>query len=367
MDMIYIRMLGGFHLSVNGVSMDDRLARTPKGLLMLQHLLLRGDLIKAPEMAQLLSLASVSALKTLVSRTRDLLADMSPALAACLATGVGGYYWQDDPQVQVDFLCFERQAPALAECQELTDETRAALEACMALYQGDLLGDMAQQEWLADRSSALQKQYTALIHRYLDLLQKAEEVPDMVRVCRTALTLLPFNEALHVRLSQALQAVSHPGMPAARGYHEQLIHSGKTLDDGISHLRTSLVQPHNRQAIICTLDMLRLVCELTIRGLDRTGLSLYLGLFMISGQDGEHINQLKMDNVAESLVQHFASGLRRGDVVCRVSENQVAVLLPTASEPSARIALERISRNYLGQEHIIQEEIILTYRLAKLT
>lgn len=363
MDTIRIRMLGGFHLSVNDVSMDEKLDRTPKGQLMIQHLLLRGELIKTPEMAQLLSLASVSALKTLVSRTRDLLDAMSPALASCLATGVGGYYWQDDPQVQVDFTDFERGATSLLGCHQLTDDARAAFDSCMALYQGDLLGEMAQQEWLAARSSSLQKLYTDLVHHYLDLLQEIRDTQELIRVCRAALVMLPFNEALHLRLADVMMN----GSAAGSSYHQLLLQYGKSLEDGIAQLRTSLIQPHNRQAIICSPNMLRQVCELTIRGLDRTGLSLFLVLFMISGKEGVQLSANAMDKIADSLVHHFASGLRRGDVVCQVSENQVAVLLPTASEHSARIALERISRNYLAQEQPDQDPIILTYRLTKLT
>ena len=42
MDKIQIRMLGGFHVFVNGVAVDEQVLKTKKGCMLLQYLILKA-------------------------------------------------------------------------------------------------------------------------------------------------------------------------------------------------------------------------------------------------------------------------------------------------------------------------------------
>lgn len=368
MDQLSIRMFGGFHLDLNNVSQDAALARSPKGQHLMQLLLLRsGETIPAPELINLLHLATPIALKTLVSRTRSLLAAIHPLLAECIATGSGGYYWDQTLPVDVDMLRFQRIAEKICVCHTLTTETRSQFEEALALYDGDLLGYSTGSELLAAKITAMQSLYLSLVLRYLNLLQEADEIDDMVRVCSAAANLMPFNETLHLRMAEILiRAGRSDTEKDALYYQRQVLDTSKTLDDSIAQLQRELGRTVRNHAFICDRSMLKDVAGLMLRMLDRSERSLYLGLIMLSTTSPNQLSPLQSDTLLEGLVRHLSQNLRRSDVVCRTGDMQVAVLLSTPSTDITRMILERITVNYLRQDNEMDSSCFLSYRLIEL-
>ena len=110
---VQIKMLGGFHVFADGVVCDDKICKTKKGSMLLQYLILqRGKSVPCIELYEALwpndeSSNPENALKTLVSRTRSLLATISKELPSCIATNRGSYRFNAIENCEVDNYEFE--------------------------------------------------------------------------------------------------------------------------------------------------------------------------------------------------------------------------------------------------------------------
>ena len=106
--MIHVRLLGGFHVDVDGRTADSTLAKSPKGIALMQYLMLhQGGSVPARRLMEIMwpnetSTSPEGALKTLVSRLRTILTQVDPVLASCLVTARGGYRWETQNGVTVD-------------------------------------------------------------------------------------------------------------------------------------------------------------------------------------------------------------------------------------------------------------------------
>ena len=142
---VHIAMLGGFHIYVDGESMDQLVSKSRKGMLLLQYLALQhGESVPIYRLIDALwsgesSSNPESALKTLVSRLRVMLAQVSPALAACIVTERGSYRWVTQNGVTVDLYEFEELEHRLNGCTALTPQSRADYQQVLRLYTGNLL------------------------------------------------------------------------------------------------------------------------------------------------------------------------------------------------------------------------------------
>ena len=90
MGHVQINLFGSFHVERDGKSVDEQLARSPKGMLLMQYLILAPrQTAEAKTLMQVMwpeenSTSPDTALKTLISRQRALLREISPELALSL-------------------------------------------------------------------------------------------------------------------------------------------------------------------------------------------------------------------------------------------------------------------------------------------
>lgn len=128
-ETVRINLLGSFHIYRGADSMDALVGKSRKGMMLLQFLALQhGENVPVYRLIETLwngegSSNPESALKTLVSRLRVILAQVSPALAACIVTERGSYRWVTQPGVSIDLYEFEELEKRLSTCTELTEES----------------------------------------------------------------------------------------------------------------------------------------------------------------------------------------------------------------------------------------------------
>lgn len=192
-EQVRICMLGEFHITCDGRNVDDIVNKSRKGMALLQYLVLQhGESVPVFRLIEALwandtSSNPESALKTLVSRLRVILGQVSPALSHCLHTERGSYRWSPEPGVTVDVYDFEALEAELSACETLDEASQAGFRQAMALYAGNLLHGSVQEEWIMGRSAVLHDAYLRLIYRYLALLGEKENYTEIINVCRTAL------------------------------------------------------------------------------------------------------------------------------------------------------------------------------------
>jgi DNA-binding SARP family transcriptional activator len=176
-EKVQIKMLGGFHVFVDGEVRDDKIGKTRKGSLLLQYLILqRGKSVPCIELYEALwpndeSSNPENALKTLVSRTRTLLAGISKNMARCIGTNRGAYRFNPVEGCEVDIYEFERLCEELSGVTQLSKEARAKFTEVLTLYTGDLLPYGAGETWVVPRSVDLHNRYMKIVFQYISLLK----------------------------------------------------------------------------------------------------------------------------------------------------------------------------------------------------
>lgn len=387
--MIHIRLLGGFHVDVDGRLADGVLAKSPKGVVLMQYLMLhRGESVPARRLMEVMwpndiSTSPEGALKTLVSRLRTILAQVHPLLAQCLTTVRGGYRWETRDGVSVDLDDFEALTARLENAEELDAATRQDFRNALQLYAGELLQEQDIPPWAGPRAGRLRMAFLSMVERYLNLLEEEGDNQEMISVCRTALDAQPFNEGLHLRLTQALvnarrdqealRQFQHASSltegaeravqgQKAREYYARLMRSEQTINDTLDGLYASLVNDVDTAgALVCDSHIFREMYHLQKRCLERLGASILLGVVMVSGLEDQ---PLQLDHAINGLVEVMRSNLRRGDTVTRHSVNQIAMLLPMASEMQGQMIMERIKRGFY--QRFPNSDCRLTCRFALL-
>ena len=393
MDLIQIRLLGRFDITINGTRIDDQLAKSKKGSVLIQYLLLhRNESVPYNEIYEVLwpneeSANPESALKTLVSRMRVILSKFSKDLGMCIATTRGSYRWNMNVPCEIDMFEFEDLCNALKEVAPdapLDDDLRAKYAKVLDLYHGDLLPNLAEENWVVTRSVYLQNLYMDTVYRYLDSLQEAEDYDEIIRVCRRALEVNAFDERLHIKLMETLVRTNHNnealmqykhvtklhfrylGMKPPEGiqdFYKQIIKAGHVLDGDIDAIRRELSEFEEMSgAFVCEYAVFKEIYNLQVRNLDRAGQTMFLALLMATSLDGQNIDPLKLDDVMQKLLDVLRKTLRKGDTVTHYTASQYAILLPLKKYDDGKIVMERIKNLFYRQYP--NSNIVLNYRIG---
>ncbi len=354
MGHVQINLFGSFHVERDGKSVDEQLARSPKGMLLMQYLILAPrQTAEAKTLMQVMwpeenSTSPDTALKTLISRQRALLREISPELAMCLVTVRGGYRWVCPPEVSVDVLEFEEM-----------------LARMLVLYQGRLLADQQPQPaWLYNRSERLHQQFLQTVDSRLVQLQQAGHVHRYVALVRRAIDADPTNEALQQRLIEGLRQTERDTdadqqvelaarlNSAARDemmadYYDRIQRASRALETGLVQFKEELMRGEdNNRAIVCDRRVFRSLFCLQRRGMERTGGHALLGILTLTELDPA---SEKREAALNGLVKIMLLNLRRGDVITRLDESTIAMFLPNADESAANIIIDRLKRSFYLQ------------------
>lgn len=354
MGHVQINLFGSFHVERDGKSVDEQLARSPKGMLLMQYLILAPrQTAEAKTLMQVMwpeenSTSPDTALKTLISRQRALLREISPELAMCLVTVRGGYRWVCPPEVSVDVLEFEEM-----------------LTRMLVLYQGRLLADhQPQPAWLYNRSERLHQQFLQTVDSRLAQLQQAGHVHRYVALVRRAIDADPTNEALQQRLIEGLRQTERDTdadqqvelaarlNSAARDemmadYYDRIQQANRALETGLVQFKEELMRGEdNNRAIVCDRRVFRSLFCLQRRGMERTGGHALLGILTLTELDPA---SEKREAALNGLVKIMLLNLRRGDVITRLDESTIAMFLPNADESAANIIIDRLKRSFYLQ------------------
>ena len=191
---VHIQFLGGFAIYVDGQPCE--MAFGEKQITLLRILVLqRGKGIPHRRLSAELNMHGDnphSALKTLISRTRSRLNEVSPSLGSRIVSKDGEYYWEDAPGVTVDVLEIAglldqlHQKPAAGEVARLT-------ERLIDLYKGELEGEY----WL-------HRKYLAAVYQYIELMRSENAYDKILEICRRAMAVDGLDEHLGILYMDAL-------------------------------------------------------------------------------------------------------------------------------------------------------------------
>lgn len=392
-EKVHIKMLGGFHVFADGRVCDDKIGKTKKGSLLLQYLILqRGKSVPCIELYEALwpndeSSNPENALKTLVSRTRTLLAAVSPELADCIVTNRGAYRFEPNSVCEVDIFTFSNLCEELEDVSQLTGEARRKFTEILTIYTGDLLPYGAGESWVVPRSVALHNTYIKTVFQYIELLKPLEDYDEIIRAARVALDIDAFDERLHLELMDALvksgrnneslmqyKHATHMyyrylGSQPPEGiqdFYKQIIRAGNELEMNIDIIKRELTEMGEISgAFVCEYAVFKDIFNLQVRSMERMGLTMFIVLMKVDRIDGKPMEPLKMDDVMKRLMRVLKGNLRKGDIITQFSPSQYALLLPTVDYGTGKMVMERIRRAFYREQ--ANSNIMLTYRLGPIS
>jgi DNA-binding SARP family transcriptional activator len=309
------------------------------------------------------SAPSVNSLKTLVSRLRALLDQVSPSLGACLKTVRGGYQWETQPGVSVDVEEYNRLISQLHGRLDMSTDKQFKFHRMLAIYHGRLLSNQEHPAWLQEHTNNMHQFYLEVILEELRLLESAGHTADVITVCREALDADPLNNAINVRMMDALMNAGREGdviqhyerVQEVRSiqstesevmdeYFSRLLQAERNLADDLDQLCCEVQSMEVRPgATLCDRTVFAEAFQLLQRSLVRTPGVITIAVVMVGGLKD---SPLLLNRAIMELQQVMIHTLRSGDILTRLSATQIAMLLPLATESDFIGIAERIKRNF---------------------
>ncbi len=391
MQNIEIHLFGEFTLYVDGKRADDALLCSKKGLKLVEYMLLHNDeLVSYKTLYKLFwpnreSVNNESALKTLVSRTRSILASISPLLKNLITTAHGTYCFNRDLKVKVDLFDFLECTKKL-KYAVTDDEKMPLLNQALLFFQGDLLTNNAVENFVVEKNMQLQDEYMALVYQYVEILKNKEMYEDILAVAKRAQQYRAFDERLNViimavfsklnRKNDALQQYNHivkqnaqrlnPSAFSEQDFYTFLLQSGKQLDDEINSIKEDvLFLNKNEVAVFCDYSVFKQFCKLELRLNERTVFTPFLALIQLSSAENDvPLSRLCLDQEMQTLKSILESSLRRGDIICKYDISKYALLLPIPTLTEGKNVLERIKTNFYKKTST--PSLLFSYRLTSL-
>ncbi len=390
---IYIQMMGDFAICVENTRYDKLADKSPKGIALVQYLIMRrGQNVPTYMLTDTLwpdseSSNPESALKTLISRVRGLLNQVSPVLGRCIVADHGAYRWEHTANVEIDLYEIEDLLGKLGRTDHSEADSIRMYEQLLHIYKGDLLQNSDQADWAQARATALHNSYVVAVYGYIELLKRREDYAGVTVVCRTALDVDNFDDRLHMELMGALiktersnEAMvqykhvmnlynSYLGIRPSddiQAFYKQIVNCGKTLEFNLESIRNELMESsEQRGAFICEYVVFKEIFNLQIRNLERLGSTMFLGLIMISNLDGQPLEVMRQDTLVQGLVDILRHNLRKGDTVTHFTPTIIALLLPTVNFQTGRIVMERVKK--LFYQKYPNSSVAFNYRIGPLS
>ena len=368
MASVRIHMMGGFWLEVDGKIHDNLLRRTRRGVSLMQYLILERGRVISPQrlIRELWSGRRLdgpeNALKTMVSRLRALLNEVSEGLGQAIGFENGGYCWKTLPGVSVDALELMDIYEKLKQSQ-YAPETFALLSRMQSIYAGDLYltGDILNGQAAL---SHLHREYIEAVLRCIDTLKKMERYNRICEVCQQALLIDELDEQLHIELMQAMVNLNRTDDAAAEyrklvraqrdqldaepseelvAKYQTLAEEGKQIVFNLDVIRNALSQldADSKGPFFCDYRAFKEIYNIQMRNVERFGSTMFLGVIMLGQPDGS-LSPVSRESGMAGLQEILKNNLRRGDIVTRFSENVFAMLLPTVNYSTGPMVMQRL-------------------------
>ena len=374
---------------------DGRTVELPhwskKGATLLTYLILHhGTPIPAPRIIRELwgraRLANPeSALKTMVSRLRAMLRDISPALSACVISGQSTYRWESGPEVSVDVLEVLDLSEKLR--LDLTEPERVACcQRILNLYEGDLY----QPEDMLNGAAAVSRLHRVYLDTALALIEikrKREAWSDILAITDAAMKIDDMDEPLQLERLRALVQMNRAGEALTeyrglsererrildaepgeelRDFYRRISKAGSTLRYNLDVLRARLTEEKEAGPgpFFCEMNAFREFYLIQMRNLERLGSTMFLGLIMLGDGEAAAADPILYTGAVAALEEILRRNLRRGDIVTRFDDYVIALLLPTVNYQSGTMVMERIG--HVFHATYPREKVPFHYRITPL-
>ena len=362
MEKTWIQVFGGFAITVGDQCYENLPVKSRKGVSLLTYLVLQdGKPVSSQRLIREMWSAKTSynpegALKTMISRLRAMLNELNDGLGGCIQSTQGAYCWQCGENVQVDALEFTHLLTQIKKEQD-AEKKRGMYQRILDIYQGDLKYTSDLVSWLI-QASWMHREYLEAMYAYVRLLREADAYQQICDVCKRALRVDDQDDFFRVEYVRAECALDQQKevedeysrlLSAQRrelqgaGDYRSVAEAGLALQARLEAIRQELHEQGEEQEgpFFCDYPAFKEFYNIQIRNLERLGSTMFLGVSMVAGRDGE-LSDVSRESAMAGLQEILRRNLRKGDIVTHYSANTMAMLLPTVSFGTGGMVMERI-------------------------
>lgn len=371
--VLQIRMFGRFSLSYGDKQISCENNRSKQIWSILAYLIYnRGKTVTSEELMSLMwnnekSDNPPGALRTAMHRVRSLLESLMPEAGKKLLTYKnGGYMWNPDIEMFLDISEFEKQISLLSGENEETDVE--AYIAALNLYDGDFLAMQASDAWVIPIQVYYHNIYESIINKALPALEKAGRSSEAEIICRKALQIDQYSEAMYQHLMRFLLAMDKrqevvtvyedmsklllstfgvmPDQESRALYREAL----QTVTSRVLAPEMMMEQLTEsgeiKSALICDYDFFRMLYQAQARMIARTGDAIHIALLTLKSRGAKEVSQKSIALAMDNLEAHMSHSLRKGDVITRCSGSQFIIMLPQANYENSCMVCNRFITSF---------------------
>lgn len=370
MEALQIQMLGQFSIEAQGRRLDASEDRSQKPWLMLAYLLYHRDRVVTQE--ELLRLCwrdeeikgdPANALRVVLHRTRTMLdkLEVMPG-RELIVRSREGFGWNERLSAYVDVEEFEglyQKGVAAAD----REEKRACFERAVALYKGGFLGRSTGEGWIQCVAEHLRKRYMEMACELLDICCASGELERSAALCRSILTVEPFNEAIYRRLMRAL--LKRGQAREAAQVYEQLRRDLLTKFDRVPEAASAetyfdilkaanpasvpvamkrldiMDNEDERGAKLCDFTFYRMFYSSAEWLIVQCGLKVYDVLFTVQAKPDRNVSERTWERLMETLTQQLRAQWHRGDALARCADDQIVGMIQADTYEKACLICEQ--------------------------
>jgi len=371
---VNISTLGKFELALGGKKVSSDMDRSNRIWSFLAYLIMRGN--KSVSQSELIDAFwpedsnqnPSSSLKTLIYRTRIMLANTFGEDIQLIVSQRGAYSWNHKYECVIDVSEFELLCALASKADTPKEDKLLHYSKAFALYQGDFLPRLASELWVIPLATHYHNIFTQSIGRYVELLFEAGRYNEAVDVCTKASMIEAYDENIHALLATAYlrqgniaAALSHYETATdflyrnlgvhpseqLRNVYLEIMQNYKGLETDIESICKHLGEPDTETgAFVCDYGFFRQVYRLDARRLARIGSCAHLALITLAPKNNDPSSLGLLNDGMGRLLHILRSTLRRGDVISRYSGAQYVVLLPSSNYEDSEMILGRILSDF---------------------
>ena len=377
--ILNVRMLGEFSISLGDTIIDDSSNRMRKVWLLLSYLIYTRQ--KRNTQEQYLSLIRgadstevddpAGRLKALLYRCRAMLNQLYPTAGhELIQRRQSSYGWNTDIPIRVDVEEFDRLRAAAATAPE-DGEKLSLYRQALELYRGDFLPKLNMEPWVMPICAYYHQAFLDTAEQTLALLEKKQAWAESAALCSRALEIEPYSEGLYQHLMRCRIALGdrESAVTAYEEMSELLFDTfGVMPSDESRQLYREASRQINDQALpigtvkeqlreaedatgamLCEYDFFRFLYQVQARAIVRSGDVIHIALLSLHGKDRQKIAKRSVEIAMENLQELILRNLRQGDVVSRCSPTQLLVMLPQANYENSCAVCQRVIRAFFRQ------------------
>jgi len=315
------------------------------------------------------------ALKTQLHRLRASLDSLGISPEEELVVSYAGTYaFNKKLEYEIDVVIFEECFKSSLRTDISEKEQISYVKKAFDLYGGDFLKNSADEKWVIPIRVYYHSIYVKIVHRLLEALYKHKQYTEVINVCQKALLVESADQRIHIYMIQALMALDNRDaakkhykyvidllfnelgvnpVPELRALYREMLDKDEDFENDLEAIKQKLKDNKGESeggAFYCELEVFKSIYRLKMRDAERTDQKLQICLITVSDHMGRAAEPKVIIEEMKRLHGCVSRTLRKNDIFARYSVPQYVLMLPTATDETAEVVVNRINQRFSKEE-----------------